>query len=528
MKRRTILTGGGALAAMLATGRAPAIAQPAGSRAIRFVPQTNLTVLDPVIGSTTISTRDHACMIYDTLYGLDEHYAIRPQMAEGHETSADGLTWRIRLRDGLRFHDREPVRAQDCLASLTRWGRRDVLGQTWLAALNESRAADDRTMEFRLKRPFPHFLEVLGKSAAPIPFMMPERLARTDPFTSIKDFTGSGPFRFVTAEFQPDVATVYERFAEYVPRNEPPSWFAGGKMVKTERIEWKMITDVGTAVAGLQAGELDWIDDMDPDLIPVVERSANARMLIRNPVGLFQIMRLNHLHPPFDDPAVRRAILLGIDQREYAQAVMGTDPRLSADCRSIFTCATPFASELGTAPLRTQSVAKAAAALKAAGYAGQKVVILQATDLPNNRAVASVTADLFGRMGLSVELASSDWATVAARRMRKDPGAWSVYFAAAAGTDLMDPLVSANLRTNGAAGQFGWPDDKRIEALRDQWLDTIDPTVERQIADQIQRYAFETVPFVPLFRLFRPSGVAKSLKGILLSPAVSFWGVEKA
>jgi peptide/nickel transport system substrate-binding protein len=278
----------------------------------------------------------------------------------------------------------------------------------------------------------------------------------------------------------------------------------------------------------LQAGELDWVDGMDPDLVPLVERSANARMLIRKPVGLFQIMRLNHLHPPFDNPAIRRAVLLGINQKDYAQATMGSDPRLFSECRSFFTCGTPFESDVGTAPLRVQSVEKAAAALKQAGYSGEKIVILQATDLPNNRAVASVTADLFTRMGMNVELAASDWATVGARRMRKEPGAWNVYFGASAGTDLIDPVVNANLRTNGIAGLYGWPDDPRIEALRDRWLGTVDTGVERQLAEQIQTFAFETVPYVPLFRLFRPSGVAKSLKGILRSPAVSFWNVEKA
>ena len=221
--RRPLLQLAGAALAM------PALAASERERVLRFMPQVDLVTLDPHYSMTNV-TRNHGGLVFDQLYGTDSASRAQPQMAEGHTAEDGGKRWRIRLRDGLKFHDGEPVLARDCAASVKRWGRRDVLGSELLRIADEISAVDDRTIEFRFKQAFPKLPEALGKPGAFMPAMMPERLANTDPFKHIPEIIGSGPFRYVSSERLQGVRNVYAKFDGYVPRpNGTPDRAAGPK-----------------------------------------------------------------------------------------------------------------------------------------------------------------------------------------------------------------------------------------------------------------------------------------------------------
>ena len=275
MERRTLLKGAAA-AAGGATLASPAVAQPARAAALRFVPQANLTALDPV-WTSAIVTQMHGYHVYDTLYAVDGQLRPRPQMAEGHTVSDDGRVWRIRLREGLRFHDGEPVRAQDCAASLARWSKRDPFGQLLAASVDSWRAADDRTLEVRLTRPFPLLLDALAKPDANVPFVMPERLAATDANAQVGEVVGSGPYRFLPEEFVSGSRVAYARFDGYAPRQEPPDWASGGKVAHFPRVEWHILPDPATAAAALQSGEVDWLEQPLPTSSPRSPAAATSR-----------------------------------------------------------------------------------------------------------------------------------------------------------------------------------------------------------------------------------------------------------
>jgi peptide/nickel transport system substrate-binding protein len=214
MKRRTLFAAAAALSA-------PGVATGQGTtRTLRFIPQSNLASTDPV-WSTAVIVRNHGLMIYDTLFGLDRAFGPKPQMAEGHEITDEGRTWTIRLREGLRFHDGAPVTARDCVASIRRWSKRDVMGQRLDALADEIAAPNDRDIRIRLKKPWPGLAWAFGKPSANICAIMPERVAQTDPFAQITDNTGSGPYRFRQDLFRPGDVAIYERFAEYRTREEP-------------------------------------------------------------------------------------------------------------------------------------------------------------------------------------------------------------------------------------------------------------------------------------------------------------------
>jgi peptide/nickel transport system substrate-binding protein len=299
MDRRTFLrtTVGAAATVGLAS---PAISQRAAARTLRLVPHADLANFDPVWTPAFIA-RNAGILAWDTLYGVDAKLQPQRQIVEAEEVSPDALAWTFRLRPGLKFHDGEPVRAADAVASINRWAAREPMGAMIKAAENELAAVDDRTFRWSLKRPFPKLLLALGKLSTPCCFVMPERIAATDPFRQIGEYVGSGPMRFVRSEWVPGAKAVFERFAGYVPRAEPASWLAGGKRILADRIEWIVMPDPATAAAALQSGEVDWLEQVLPDLVPVLRKNRNVTVEIQDPLGWVGQLIVNHLHPPFDD-----------------------------------------------------------------------------------------------------------------------------------------------------------------------------------------------------------------------------------
>ena len=305
MKRRDFLS----VAATAAIARR-SLAQPAlggKARTLTYVPQANLTSLDPV-WTTALVTRNCAAMIFETLYGRDEKLDPQPQMVTGHQVENNGLRWTMRLRDGLLFHDGEPVLARDCVASLQRWMKRDPIGQSIAARMDALEAPDDKTIVFRLSKPFPSLPYALAKTQ-PTPAIMPERLANTDPFKQIPEAIGSGPFRFVPNEYVAGNLVVFAKFDRYRPRDEPASFAAGGYRVMVDRVEWRIIPDAATASNALATGEIDWLDAPLPDLLPMLRKTSGVVVGPIDIYGTFGGLRPNQVQGPTANPGVRRAML---------------------------------------------------------------------------------------------------------------------------------------------------------------------------------------------------------------------------
>jgi peptide/nickel transport system substrate-binding protein len=506
---------------------APALAQGSAARTLKFIPQADLTVLDP-IWTTAYVTRNHGLAVFDTLYGTDARYAAQPQMVAGHTVENDDKLWRLTLRPGLTFHDGSPVRARDCVASIARWGKRDAMGQTLMAYTDELSAPDDRTIQFRLKKPFALLPEALGKVGSSICAIMPERLAKTDPFTQVTEMVGSGPFRFKADERVVGARVVYERFAGYVPREGgEPQWTSGPKRVFVDRVEWHVIPDQATAASAMQTGEMDWWEQPPADLVPTL---GGLTTRITDPTGLIGCLRMNQLQPPFDNPAIRQVLLKVVDQTDFMQAVTGTDPKLIHVPTGFFCPGLPMASDVGLDVLTSKRDYEAAkTALAAAGYKGEKVVLMGASDFPSLKALADVAADMLTRAGFNVDYQVMDWGSVVQRRAKKDPiaqGGWSAFCTFWAGLDQANPAVSAFLRGTGQSAAIGWPTSEKIEALRDQWLDAPDTAARKQLAGALQRQAFSDLPYLPLGQYFNQTSYKPSLTGVL-DGVPMFWNVKK-
>jgi peptide/nickel transport system substrate-binding protein len=527
MDRRAFLAGTAAAAGAAALPKAPALAQGAAARTLRVIPQANLTSLDPA-WTTAVVTRNHAYMVYDQVCAVDSQGVPKPQMAEW-AVEDDGRRWAFTLREGLKFHDGERVTAKDAVASIRRWAARDTFGQALWLRVDELAALDDRRFVFRLKSPFPHLTLAMGKSQNPM-FVMPERLANTDPFQQVREAVGSGPFRFLPGEWNPGQRAVWAKNEAYVPRNEPVDGLAGGRVAKVDRIEWTIITDPATSASAMVQGEQDYWEYPLHDLLPLLRRSRDVVVEQRLAEGTYGVMRFNHLHPPFDNVKVRRAVAMAVDQRDYLRSVAGDEPNAWGVCEGVFTCGSQLANEKGSEILKVHSVERARAALRESGYNNERVVLMAPSDYPQINALSLVTADILRRLGMNLELVATDWGTLVQRRASREPvdkGGWSLIHTTASGTDLAIPAIHLFLRANGRNAWFGWPEDAEIERLREEWLSAGDPAEAKRIGEGLNARAMEVLPYIPLGFYWQPSAWRRNVTGAFRAPATVFWNIAK-
>ena len=524
MRRRDILKSALAGATALA---APGIVRAQGQTTITFIPQADLASFDPVWTTADI-TRNFAGAVFDTLYGFDASFAPQPQMVEGHQVESDGKLWEIRLRDGLLFHDKTPVLARDCVATIKRWATRNPLGQTMMARVDELAAASDKVIRIRLNKPFALVPTALAQTDCAI---MPERLAATDPTKQIPEAIGSGPFRFVPAERIPGSRVVFAKNTDYVPRpNGVPSFTAGPKIAYVDRVVWNVIPDPATASAALMQGEVDWWENPTIDLVPQLKADKDLVVTVKDRTGEIGCLRFNQLYPPFDNPAIRRVVLSAMDQKEIMTAVAGAAPELIKTDVGLFVPGTPMASDVGVEITRgPKDYAKIKQDLIAAGYKGEKVVVLEAQSYPSIFAEAQVATDTLKKIGLNVDAAVTDWGTVVQRRASKQPpdkGGWNVFYTYLGGFGNISPASNFPIRGNGAGAWFGWPTDPKMEALRDAWFDAPDLATQQKICRDMQAEFFQNPSYVPLGMYNMPTAFHGYLKGIHDGWA-QFYGVQK-
>ena len=528
MKRRDVLRAAAAVTATASLGAPAVFAQSARGRTLRVAPLTALSSIDTVF-NTSLVTTNHGYAAYDTLFGFTGKREITPQMAEGHTVEDNGRTYVVKLREGLKFHNGEPVRAQDAIQSLKRWAGRETFGQTVAKFVEDWGVANDRTLRIKLTQPIPIFLEAIARGSASIPFIIPEHLAKIDPFTQITESIGSGPYRFVKEEFIPGQRAVYARNKDYIPASGPADWTSGGKIAHFERVEWQAMPEQATAAAALRSGEIDWYEQVQPDLVPSLRAHPQITIGNANPTGFNGIMRFNHLHAPFNNPAIRRAILLAVSQQDYMQALTGGDPTSYNNCRSMFPCSTPHGADTGT-KFMPADLAAARAALKAAGYDGAKVVVLSPADVPTIHPMGEVTADLLKRLGMNVEFAAMDWATLVARRANReatDKGGWSIFHTWAPSSILGSPVEHFAMRGLGAKGWAGWFGDEQIEQSTADWTTATTDSARATAANAAQARAFETVPFIHCGQFQIRTAYRKYLTGMVEGGAAFMWNVRR-
>lgn len=502
-----------------------------GPSTLRVKLDSSLKVLDP-IWTTSYSTRTHGFLVYDTLFGLDENFEPKPQMVDTHTVSDDGMTYRFTLRQGLKWHDGTAVTADDCVASVKRWGARDGMGQKLMQATARLEVVDDKTFELALKQPFGLVLESLAKMTSNVPFMMKKAQAMTDPNEQVTEVIGSGPFKFVKDKFRPGDRALYVKNEAYVPRDEPASNTAGGKIARVEQVEIVWIPDSSTAANALMAGEIDYDQTPAPDLLPQLRQAQGVAVEIFDKLGNQAVLRLNHLQPPFDNEKARQAVLWAINQEEELRAAVGNDPSMFKVCYSMYPCGSPLATDAGSEALRKQDFDMGKKLLQEAGYNGEPVVVLHATDDPIINAQMLVTEQSLRKIGMNLDVQAMDWSTLVSRRAVKKPtseGGWNAFQTWFNGPDFLNPVEHVAIGASCGSAWFGWPCDDEIERLRTEYAQESSPEKRKAIAQQIQERAFQIVTYVPLGTFYAPVAFRSDrLEGLVKSPVQVFWNVAKA
>ncbi|MFC5587014.1 ABC transporter substrate-binding protein [Nitratireductor kimnyeongensis] len=519
------LVAGAALMAGLGT-TTPALSQ---DKTITAVMHSGLRVLDPIITTAHI-TRNHGYMVYDVLVAVDENFAPQPQMADW-TISDDNLTYTFTLRDGLKFHDGAPVTAADAVASLQRWGKRDSGGQLIFDVTESLEASDDKTIVWKLKTPFPALLDTVGKQSAVPPFIMPERVAGGSADETITDYTGSGPFVFVADEYQPGVSVTYRKFEDYVPREGEASWMAGGKNVKVDVVKWVTMPDAQTAINALLSGEIDYIEQVQIDLLPLLETSEDVTVETRDDLGYQTIGRMNFKHPPFDNPKIRQAAQMALSQEAVLATLIG-NPDYYKVCGAIFGCGTPLGDEAGSDTLTSGGdIEGAKKLLEEAGYDNTPIVLMQPTDVVSLTAQPVVAAQAMREAGFNVDMQAMDWQTLVTRRAsqsKPSEGGWNIFFTNWMVPEINSPLISPMLNGRGDDAWFGWPEDEKVEELRAAFIAADTPEKQKEVAVQIQKHTLENVLYVPLGQYIMPQARSNKLTGMIPSPVPVFWNIEKA
>ena len=530
---RSVLARGRSIAAAAMLAASTAII-PAGTalaqdgETITAVMHSGLRVLDPIITTAHI-TRNHGYMIYDVLVAQDKNFTPQPQMAE-FAVSDDGLTYTFTLRDGLKFHDGEPVTAADAVASLQRWGKRDSGGQLIFDVTASLEATDDKTVTWTLSEPFGPLLDIVSKQSAVPPFVMPARVAETSADEAITDYTGSGPFVFVEEEFEPGVSVTYAKFEDYVPREEAVDWMAGGKVVNVDTVKWVAMPDAQTAINALVSGEIDYLEQTPIDLLPILEASPDVVVEVRDPLGYQTMGRMNFKHPPFDDVKIRQAALMAMSQEPVLATLIG-NPEYYQMCGAVFGCGTPLESATGTESLTgAGDAAGAKALLEEAGYDGTPIVLMQPTDVVTLTAQPVVAAQQLREAGFNVDMQAMDWQTLVTRRASQSApseGGWNIFFTNWMVPEISSPLINPMVNGRGDAAWFGWPEDPELEELRAEFIAATSADAQKEIAERIQAHVIDVVNYVPLGQYLPVQSRRTNIVNMIPAPVPVFWEVDK-
>ena len=339
---------------------------------------------------------------------------------------------------------------------------------------------------------------------------------------------GSGPFRFNTELRVSGARVVYDRNPDYVPRDEPPDGLAGGRVVKVDRVEFNIQPDTATAATALQAGEVDFLERPSFDLLPILRRNKDLKLQVLNPLAGQAILRPNSLYPPFNDPRARLALSYIINQDDEMAGGYG-DPEYYQRCNSFFVCGSPNGTEAGAEDFGP-NLERAKALLAEAGYKGETLKMIGTRDISYMGPMAEVTADALRKAGVKVDLTWSDWASVVARSANQgspDAGGWNIYVTGLPGVLAWSPNTNIFAympcdRSNLA----GWPCDDEVERLRAAYANAA-AADRAAILEQLQRRLAVVNPYRLLGQAKQPVAYRANIHGVLDSPIVTYWNINK-
>ncbi len=490
---------------------------------LRWISQGSVGSLDPHVTSAAV-TLTYGYNLYDTLVSWDEEGALQPQMLEDWSVEDGGATFVFTLREGQLFHDGDPVTSDDVIASMHRWREKSAYGSFFNDALVEFAKIDDNQLSAKFSEPVGIFLQGLGIPTASYPVIMPADVAATPSSELVSDHTGSGPFKF--AEWNLGHSIVLDKFQDYTPRDESPSFLAGGKVAYLDELEMLEVPDQQTRVAALVTGTVDFLDIMSLDFYEELNNNDKVEVAIGRP-GSQPIFFFNKAAPPFDHTPngllMRRALQALTNAEEIMQGY--GPPDLWSTCASLWSCGTFFANEdLAGDRYSTNNVELAKQLLDEAGYDGEPIILLDPADYPTIHPISIVLNEQLKRAGINVDYRVVDWATevqlILAPSDSTAVDEWDIAPTWMSSWAFL-PLANGALRQNG----LGYYNSDAMEELRSKFSRESDLNELKNIADEMQRVFFDEVPYVHLGNFFQLRAMNKDLDGLIASPVGGFYAV---
>jgi peptide/nickel transport system substrate-binding protein len=519
----------GVAAALFLSGTALTAAS--AETVLRASLHADVRTLDPHWTTQTVAGI-HGMIVYDTLFGVDDNGVPHPQMVGDYSVSDDGLKYSFTLRDGLKWHDGSAVTTADVIASLKRWGAKDQAALAMFVHLDKMEAVNAKTFTMAFKAPYGLVLETLGKTGTMVPIIMREQDAKLKSNEQVTEAIGSGPFMMKKDEWVPGSRTVYVKNPNYVPREDKPSGFSGAKIPKVDRIELVWIDDTQTRMQALIAGEIDLLEYPSADFLPILESDPNIKVIRTGALDShWGTIRINHLHPPFDKPEMRQALYHLVNQEDYLRTMVG-DPKYYRTCYSYIACGTTYADETGKEVMSDYNPKKAYELMKAAGYKGEPIYVLAATDHQAITPATQVFLNAMREAGLNVNAVSMDWGSVVARRSKREKpedGGWHIFLTTSTGPSAVNPALNSWLGTSCSGSNVGWPCDEELERLRSDFAFAQSEEKRKEVARKLQERARYVVPYISFGQWTQPVAYRSDrIKGIVpVTGLTVLWDIER-
>ena len=495
----------GAVATLPAGG---ALAQAANSVNLAMVgePQS----LDPM-ASTADLVSNIMMHVYESLYTFDANLNAAPMLAaDMPKVSADGLTYDIELRKGVKLHSGRDLDAEDVVASLKRWFEMTPRGKSVAASLGKIEAKGPNALTVVFTAPVPAFLTHMALPSGYAAIMAKETIANP-----LAQFVGTGPYKF--QERKPDQYVILTKFDGYVARTEAPSGYAGKREAKIAELRFIPAPNANTRVEGVVAGQYHYADQLPVESFKRLSGTASVKPILVSPYG-FPYLVLNTKQGPFANKQVRQAFQLALSDTEMLMAAFGDDKFFKATAAH-FPEKSPFHSMAGAAAYDKADAAAAKKLLAEAKYDGTSIRILNSKQYEFHNRIAQVMAQNLQAAGFKTQLDVVDWATLVQRRA--DPALYDVYVTHS--THLPEPMLSPPQLGNGAPG---WWDTPAKKAALDAFNAEADPVKRGALWAKVQEVVYDEVPYIRVGDFAALHAASAKLQGVTPMPWMAFWNVS--
>ena len=465
--------------------------------------------LDPML-----STKDIVSIVIqhfvETLYAFDASWNVVPLLAvDLPEISDNGKTYRVKLRDGITFHEGSSMDSADVVASLKRWTRMASRGRGVADRIAGIEAVGANIVEIRMNEPYSPLLSLLAFSNSAAAVYPEEILGET-----LSAVIGTGPYKLI--EHLPDQYLQLCRFGDYQPRDEAPNGAAGGRLQVPDKIRFVPVPDANTRVEGLLSGQYDYADVLPAEALSRITENAAAEPVLLRPFG-WPIFAINHKDGLLTDIKIRKALQTALPHDDMLFAAFGDENFLVVDA-PMYPEGWVWRNDAGTEAHNQNDLAKAAEYLKAAGYDGTPLRILTSRQYEFHFKMAEVAKVALEAAGFNVQMDVVDWATSGQRR--NDPALWDIYI-----THLPFLPEPALTSLYSPTSRLGWAEPGKDETLA-TFTTTTDQDQRLALFADLQEALFDDVGFVKIGGFNALQGQRTGLTGVNPSPWPHFWNAK--